>query len=85
MTMRKYIVTVHEDGHITANEYEDPQGFGYSVSESVVVRRAYNQALLDVGKVIDCERVRCYDNNWTGRGYECDLIRTAVQKLFRKS
>lgn len=25
MTMRKYLVTIHEDGHVTALEYEEPR------------------------------------------------------------
>jgi len=29
MEMRKYLVTVHKDGRITAVEYEEPQGFVY--------------------------------------------------------
>ena len=24
MTMRKYLVTIHEDGHVTAQEFEEP-------------------------------------------------------------
>lgn len=85
MTMRNYLVTIHEDGHLTVNEYEEPQGFVYGVSEATVVCKAYNQALLDVEKIIDIEKCRCRDNSWYGRAYECDLIWTAIQKLFRKS
>ena len=55
MIMRKYIVTIHEDGHITANEYEEPQGYVYCAGEASVGREAYNQALRDVKAVLEAE------------------------------
>lgn len=97
MTMRKYLVTIHEDGHITVNEYEEPQGFVYCASEAAVVRDAYNQALRDVKTILEAEKARCDDNSkiktfgqgwitsWAGRSNECELLGTAIEKLFRKS
>lgn len=97
MTMRKYLVTIHGDGHITAHEYEEPRGFVYSASEAAVVRDAYNQALRDVKTILQAEKARCDDNshikkygpgwviNWAGRFTECELLEVAIEKLFRKS
>ena len=97
MTMRKYIITIHEDGRITADEYEEPKGFVYS-SDDVVpsVRDFYNRALIDVIAVLEAEKARCDANskihkfgngwiaNWSGRSNECELLKTGIQKLFRK-
>lgn len=97
MEMRKYLVTIHEDGHITASEYEEPQGFVYCASEASVVRDAYNHALRDVKTVLKFEESRCVSNSrvrqsdkdwvasWTARKIECEVFRTAIEKLFRKS
>ena len=97
MTMRKYLVTIHEDGHITANEYEEPQGFVYCASESDVVRRAYNQALCDVVAIQREKKARCVTNSrikkfgqswitsWAGRAIECELLKTSIEKLSYKS
>ena len=97
MQMRKYLVTIHEDGHITANEYEEPQGFVYCASEASVVRDAYNQALRDVKTILEAEKARCEVNSkikkfgqgwaasWAGRSIECELLETCIEKLFRKS
>lgn len=97
MTMRKYLVTVHEDGRVTASEYEEPQGFVYCASESAVVRDAYNQALSDIKTILEAEKARCvaygkidkYGHGWSaiwaGRAIECVLLKTAIAKLFRKS
>ena len=97
MTMRNYLVTVHEDGRITAIEYEEPQGFVYCACESAVVREAYNHALSDIKTVLEAEKARCEANskinkygqgwaaNWAGRAVECELLKTAFARLFRKS
>lgn len=97
MTMRKYLVTVHEDGHITANEYEEPQGFLYCDSEAAVVRDAYNQALRDVKTILEAEKARCeakskikkfgqgWVASWAARSIECELLKTTIKKLFRES
>lgn len=97
MTIRKYLVTIHEDGHITANEYEEPQGFVYSASEAAVVRDAYNRALLDVKTILEAEKVRCEDHsknikfghcwvsNWASRAIECELLKSTIAKLFRET
>ena len=96
MTMRKYIVTIHEDGRITADEYEEPRGFVYCACEASVVHEAYNQALCDVIAVLEAEKARCDANskidkfgngwasNWAGRSFECELLKTSIKKLFRK-
>ena len=96
MTMRKYIVTIHEDGRITADEYEEPRGFVYCACEASVVHEAYNQALCDVIAVLEAEKARCDANskidkfgngwaaNWAGRAIECELLKTSIKKLFRK-
>lgn len=95
--MRKYIVTIHEDGRITADEYDEPKGFVYSVGQYGVVCDAYNQALIDVTAVLEAEKSRCESNskidkfgngwsaNWAGRAIECELLKTSIKKLFRKS
>lgn len=91
MEMRKYCVTVHNDGRITAVEYEEPQGFVYSSTD------AYNQALRDVKTILEAEKTRCqanskvdkYGQDWqvwgSGRSIECEVVVTAIDKLFRKS
>lgn len=96
MTMRKYLVTIHEDGRITADEYEEPRGFVYCVGEASVVHEAYNQALRDVIAVLEAEKARCdakskidkfgngWAANWAGRSFECELLKTSIQKLFRE-
>lgn len=92
MTMRKYLVTIHEDGHATAVEYEEPRDFVYSAREA-----AYNQALHDVTTVLEVEKARCDSNrhverygqgwvtHWTSRYLECEILESAIEKLFRKS
>lgn len=96
MTMRKYLVTIHEDGRITADEYEEPRGFVYCACEASVVHEAYNQAMRDVIAVLEAEKARCDANskidkfgngwaaNWAGRAIECELLKTCIQKLFRE-
>lgn len=96
MTMRKYIVTIHEDGRITADEYEEPKGFVYCASDAPSVWDDYNQALSDVISVLEAEKARCDANskidkfgngwaaNWAGRSIECVLLKTSIQKLFRE-
>ena len=87
MEMRKYLVSVHKDGHITAVEYEEPQGFVYSSTD------AYNLALRDVKTILEAEKTRCQANNkidnigqgWADRYFECCLLETAIEKLFYKS
>lgn len=88
MEMRKYLVTVHKDGRITAVEYEEPQGFVYGSTD------AYNQALRDVKTILEAEKARCEAGN-IGQGWayqyfesrylECRVLETAIDKLFRKS
>lgn len=97
MTMREYIVTIHEDGRMTVDEYEEPRGSVYRSSEAAVVRDAYNQALRDVKLILEAEKVRCEGNsklrrtdhgwvaNWAAISLECELLETAIEKLFRKS
>ena len=91
MEIRKYLVTVHKDGHITAVEYEEPQGFEYDSTD------AYNRALHDVKTILEAEKTRCQANSkldkygqvyqvwWSGRAIECEVVETAIDKLFRKS
>ena len=95
MTMRKYLVTVHKDGRITADEYEEPQGFVYGSTDD------YNDALRDVKTILEAEKARCEaakarfeaDNIGQGwayqylasRHFECRVLETAIDKLFRKS
>ena len=91
MEMRKYLVTVHKDGCITAVEYEEPQGFVYGSTD------AYNHALRDVKTVLEAEKTRCQANSkldkygqdwqvwWSGRSTECEVVGTAIDKLLRKS
>lgn len=95
MTMRKYLMTIHKDGHITAVEYEEPQGFVYDSTD------AYNQALRDVKTILEAEKTRCeaakarFEADNIGQGwayqylesryFECRVLETAIDKLFRKS
>ena len=91
MEMRKYLLTVHKDGHITAVEYEEPQGFVYDSTD------AYNHALRDVKTILEAEKTRCQANSkldkygqlwqlwWSGRSIECEVVGTAIEKLFDKS
>lgn len=97
MTMRNYFVTIHKDGHVTVQEYEEPKEFAYPSGEGKAVRDAYNQALLDVVKILDAEKVRCTTNSkikkfgqewvtsWDARFSECDLLTTSIATLVRKS
>lgn len=102
MEMRKYLVTIHKDGHITADEYEEPKGFVYCSGDAPSVLDAYNRALIDVIAVLEADKARCdanckkIDNSgnvtdththseyWAGRSVECNLLKTGIQKLFRK-
>lgn len=91
MEMRKYLVTVHKDGRITAVEYEEPQGFVYGSTD------AYNDALRDVKTILEAEKTRCQANSktdvygqerqvlWAVRFIECEVVETAIEKLFYKS
>ena len=91
MEIRKYLVTVHKDGRITAVEYEEPQGFVYDSTD------AYNHALRDVKTILEEEKSRCQANSkldkngqvwqlwWSGRSIECEVVGTAIDKLFHKS
>lgn len=87
MEMRKYLVTVHKDGLITAVEYEEPQGFVYGSTD------AYNHALRDMKTILEVEKARCQANNkidkigqgWADRYFECCLLETAIDKLLHKS
>ena len=97
MTMRNYFVTIHKDGHVTVQEYEEPKASVYPSEEGKVVRDAYNQALRDVVKILDAEKVRCSTNikskkfdqdwvvSWASRSSECDLLTTLIAELFHKS
>lgn len=97
MTMRNYFVTIHKDGHVTVQEYEEPKAFVYSSEEGKVVRDAYNQALRDVVKILDVEKIRCstygkikkfgqeWVASWGVRSSECDRLKTSIEKLFCKS
>lgn len=96
MTMRNYLVTVHEDGRVTAIEYEEARGFVYCASEAAVARDVYNRALRDVKTVLEAEKARCKANSeikktgrgwvpsWTDRFLECELLGTIIEKMFRK-
>ena len=93
MTMRKYLVTVHKDGRISASEYDEPQGFVYCDREAAVEQAAYNRALRDVQLVLEAEKTRCEyhrrlrrsDIGWAARSLECEVLEAAIEKLFRKS
>lgn len=97
MTMRKYFVTIHKDGRVTVQEYEEPKAFVYPSGEGKVARDAYNHALRDVKTILKAEKARCEeaksDNIGKGGAYqyfasrylECRVLETAIDKLFRKS
>lgn len=97
MTMRKYIVTIHKDGHVSAIEYDEPSGFVYCAGESSVVWEAYNQALRDVKAILEYEKARCERNSrngkhdqgwvasWAARSVECEVLETAIEELYYKS
>lgn len=74
MTMRKYLVTIHEDGHITALEFEEP---GQVIEEE---RRAgfisgYMAALMESRKKILEFRERRNDSR------EANLMYAAVASV----
>lgn len=93
MIMRKYLVTIHEDGHISASEYEEPAGYTYSAGEGDAYRSGYNQALYDAESIIGEEMYRClkqsklrnsdsgWITSWAGRAVECELLKTRINKL----
>ena len=85
MTMRKYLVTIHEDGRLTVSEYEEPSGYTYSAGEGDVYRSGYDRALRDVETILDAEKARCDTNShitaWAVRSIECELLKTCVEKL----
>ena len=97
MTMRNYFVTIHKDGHVTVQEYEEPEAFVYPSGEGKVARDAYIHALRDVKTILEAEKTRCQANSkvdkygqdwqvwWSGRSIECEVVLTAIDKLFRKS
>ena len=92
MTMRKFVVTLHKDGHITANEYEEPK-LAYSLSDARAVRTGYRQAIQDVKAVLEYDLCKCeayakmdtfgdsWKSSYNGRRVECELLLAAVDKL----
>lgn len=51
MTMREYLITIHEDGHVTALEYEEPESV-LDGERKEAFRNGYNAALLESRKMV---------------------------------
>lgn len=98
MTIRKYLVTVHSDGTLSAVEYEEPSSYPrqFGPRPQVLMRSAHNMALDDVGKLLDAEITHCKRKEWDCRHdaeecsrwnsivCECILLKAAISKLYRE-
>ena len=51
MTMREYLITINEDGHVTALEYEEPESV-LDGERKEAFRNGYNAALLESRKMV---------------------------------
>ena len=93
MIMRKYLVTVHSGGTLSAVEYEEPSSYP---KPKELMQAGYNEALEDVESLLELDKVRCQrraaqldigfhqSGMWTALAIECDLLKTAVSKLHKK-
>lgn len=98
MEIRKYLVTVHGDGTLSAVEYDEPSDYPrqFGPRPQVLMRKAYNLALDDVRKVLDIEIAHCQRKGWDYRldaeecarwdskASECILLKSAIAKLYSK-
>lgn len=73
MEIRKYLLTVHTDGTLTAVEYDEPSDYPrqfWPRSEKLMksaYNMAYNMALDDVRRVLDVEIAHCQRKEWDCR------------------
>ena len=51
MTIREYLIIIHEDGHVTALEYEEPESV-LDGERKEAFRNGYNAALLESRKMV---------------------------------
>lgn len=98
MELRKYIVTVHSDGTLSAVEYDEPSDYPrqFGPRPEELMRAAYNEALEDVESLLELDIARCrrrvvqldigfhQRGIWSARAIECELLKTAVSKLYKK-
>lgn len=67
MTMRKYLVTIHEDGSVTALEYDEPNGYSaYQTGKRAAAREIVE--MLRTRKTKSLERAQECANgkDWDG-------------------
>ena len=96
MTMRKYLVTVHRDGTLTAVEYDEPSDYPnqYRRGTDELLRKAHNAAVESVMRLLDLEIAHCQRKEWKFRSdaeecarwdskaCECILLKSAISKLY---
>lgn len=74
MTMRKYLVTIHEDGSVSAVEYEDPEKV-LEAAQWAAFRRGYMAALFESRKKVQEFRER------RNKSREANLMYAAVASV----
>ena len=98
MTMRKYIVTVHSDGTLSSVEYEEPSSYPniYGPKPGELMQAGYNEALEDVKSLLELDKIRWQrraaqldigfhqSGMCSARAIECERLKTAVSKLYKK-
>lgn len=57
MTMRKYLVTIHEDGHVTALEYEEPADQALTNYQA-----GFREAVREILDYLECQKL-AYNSN----------------------
>lgn len=74
MTMRKYLVTIHEDGSVSAVEYEDPEKV-LEAAQRAAFRLGYMAALSESRKKVQEFRER------RNKSREANLMYAAVASV----
>lgn len=74
MTMRKYLVTIHEDGRVSAVEYEDPEKV-LEAAQRTAFRLGYMAALSESRKKVQEFRER------RNKSREANLMYAAVASV----
>lgn len=96
MTMRKYLVTIHRDGILSAVEYDEPSDYPrqYRPGTDELLRKAHNAAVDSVASLLDFEVVHCKRKEfdcrldaeecirWNSKVCECLKLKAAISKLY---
>lgn len=96
MTMRKYIVTVHRDGTLSAVEYDEPSDYPrqYRPGTDELLRKAHNAAVESVMRLLGFEIAHCKrkereclhdaeeNARWNSKVCECIKLRSVISNLY---